>query len=122
MTQAPKTYVTELPVDVEVTLCIEAVFKKDERDNQFRLECRIVDGEHVGEMINLYFYRMKKDGSAPRKDTTALLEILSGKKDADQVRSFDLQNKIFKTTPWKPENSKYQMFGRFKLVGTNDVF
>ncbi|HYX39949.1 MAG TPA: hypothetical protein VE954_43185 [Oligoflexus sp.] len=122
MTKRPQTFVTELPVDTEVTLCVEAVFKKDEHDNCFRLECRIVDGEHIGEMINLYFYRMKKDGSAPRKDTTALLEILTGARDSKDVRSFDLQSKIFKTTPWKPANSKYQMFGKFKLVGTNDAF
>jgi len=116
-----KSYVTTLPNDTPVKLSIEKVFKKDEKDGCFCLECRICDGELVGNLINLYFYREKKAGG-PRKDTTSLLEILSPGKTADQIPSYTLQGKIFQTTPWHPEGSRYQMFGRFKYIGNNDVF
>ena len=116
-----KTYVKDLPNDVPVKLSVEKVFKKDEKDSWFCMECRICDGELVGNLINLYFYREKKAGGA-RKDTTALLEILNPGKTADQIPSYTLQGKIFETTPWHPEGSRYQMFGRFKYIGNNDVF
>lgn len=117
-----KTYIRELPNDIEVTLSVESVFKKDEADNCFRLECRVCDGEHVGSLINIYFYRMRKDGTAARKDTASLLQECNPGKSADEVASWEMNGKIFKTTPWLPPTSKYQMYGRFKFVGTNDVF
>ena len=116
-----KTYITTLPNDIPVKLSVEKVFKKDENDGSFCLECRVCDGEHVGNLINLYFYRVKKAGGE-RRDTMKLLETLTPGKAAADIPSYTLAGKIFQTTPWHPEGSKYQMFGRFKYVGTNDVF
>lgn len=122
MNAAPKTYVTSLPNDVRVKLSIEKVFKKDEHDKAFSIECRICDGEQVGNLIIIWFYRQKIAGG-PRKDTAKLLETLNpGNKPADEIPSYTLQGKIFECTPWHPEGSRFQMYGRFKYVGTNDVF
>lgn len=115
-----KTYIRELPLDIPVTLCVEEVMKRDEEDN-FRLECRVVDGEQIGNLIRLYFYREKKAGG-PNAATAALLEILNPGESAPEIPSWKLQGKIFKCTPWHPEKSRYQMYGRFKYVGQNDVF
>jgi hypothetical protein len=111
-----------LPNDIEVTLCVENVFKREEDDSCFRLECRVCDGTHTGEMINIHFYRNKKDGTAPRKDTTWLLETCFKGEEAKDVPSWKMRGIIFKTTPWHPETSKYQMFTRFKYVGRNELF
>jgi hypothetical protein len=118
---AGKTYVNKLPNDVAVKLSVEKVFKRDEQDNAFSIECRICDGELVGNLITLYFYRNKLAGG-PRKDTAQLLEKLNPGKKAENIPSYLLQGKIFETTPWHPESSRFQMFGRFKYIGTNDVF
>lgn len=119
--QVKATYVRELPNDKIVKLCIEKVTKRDEADTIFSCECRICDGEHVGSMIAIYFYRNKKDGG-PNKIATSLLETLVPGKDASDIPSYSLQGKIFETTPWHPTGSRHQLFGRFKYIGNNDIF
>lgn len=123
MTQkySEQQFLKTLPNDIEVTLCVEQVFKREEDDSVFRLECRVCDGVHTGEKINLHFYRMLKNGSAPNKATTWLLEACFKGQKADQVPSYKMQGIIFKTTPWHPATSNYQMYTRFKYVGKNDL-
>lgn len=115
-----KNYIQNLPNDIPVKLSVESVFKKDDKDSCFRLECRICDGEHTGSLINIYMYRYKKVDGTPRNDTTQLLEVCVPGEKAIDIPSWKMQGKIFETTPWHPPSSKYQMYGRFKFVGTND--
>lgn len=114
-----ENFIKSLPLEVAVTLSVEKVFKKDDLDNCFMLECRVADGENTGDLIRLWFYREKKAGG-PRKDTTALLEVCNPGKKADKCPSYTMQAKIFQTTPWQPEGSKYPMYGNFKYIGEND--
>lgn len=118
MTEA--TFQKVLPNKVPVTLSVEKVFKKDEKDMSFRLECRICSGEFSGDMINLWFYREKKAGG-PNKITCSLFQAMCPGKSLEEARSWMLQGKIFETTPWHPEDSKHQFYGKFKLVGANDL-
>lgn len=117
----PKTYVRELPVNTMVRLSVEKVYKKEEDDSVFTLECRICDGKEVGNMINIYFYRMKRDGT-PRVDTARLFDAIFPGQDPWEIQSRQFIGKIFEASPWKPENSKYQIWGKFKYVGENDTF
>lgn len=114
-------YIRELPNDIPVKIAVEKVFKQDERDSCFKLECRVCDGEFVGSKINLFFYREKKAGG-PRLDTKRLLEALNPGLKAEECPSYSLADKIFETTPWHPFESKYQMFGHFKYVGMSDAY
>jgi hypothetical protein len=116
----PPTFQKVLPNKVPVTLSVEKVFKKDEKDKCFRLECRICDGEFSGDMINLWFYREKLAGG-PNSITSKLLATLVPGKSLEEIHSWMLQGKIFESTPWTPPDSKHQMHGRFKLVGANDL-
>jgi hypothetical protein len=120
MQQANKTYIRELPNNIKVRLCVEKVFKKSEDDNWFSLECRVCDGQDVGSLINIHFYRKKKDGGL-RKDTSALFAALFPGID-EHIPSRKFEGRIFECEPWHPEGAKYQMFGRFKYVGDNDLF
>ena len=108
-----------LPNEVPVTLSIEKVFTKDASDDVFHLECRICSGEFTGDMISLWFYRKRKDGGE-RQDTRKLLQALVPGKDPAEIKSWMIHGKIFETTPWKPEASRYQMYGLFRLVGENE--
>jgi len=121
MSETPKTYTRELPNNVKVRLSVEKVWKKTEDDSCFSLECRICDGQEVGNLINIYFYRKKRDGGN-RKDTAALMDALFPGEAHESIQSRKFQGRIFECEPWHPEGSKYQMFGRFKYVGDNDLF
>jgi hypothetical protein len=121
MSESTKTYLRELPNNVKVRLSVEKVWKKAEDDSAFSLECRILDGQDVGSLINIYFYRNKRAGG-PRKDTGALFDAVFPGRSHESVKSREFQSKIFECEPWHPEGSKYQMFGRFKYVGDNDLF
>jgi hypothetical protein len=116
-----KTYVRELPVNTPVRLSIEEVFKKTEDDSWFSIECRICDGKEVGSLINIHFYRKKKNGE-PRKDTINLFEAIFPGEDPDKVPSRKLIGKIIEAQCWKNESYKYQNWGKFKYVGENDIF
>lgn len=111
--------IRELPVNIPVKLCVEKVWKKQTDDSHFSLECRVCDGDEVGKMMNIHFFRTKKAGGE-RKDTTRLLETLCPGKPAAETPSYLLQGKIFETTPWHPENSRFQMFTKFKYIGVNE--
>jgi hypothetical protein len=119
---APATYIKRLPLDVPVKLCVEKVIKKDDKDSCFVVECRVCDGDEVGKLMAIYFYRNKKDGSGARKDTTSLIETLCPGRPAHETPSYSLQGKIFQTTPWQPQGSSYPMYSRFKFLGVNDIF
>jgi hypothetical protein len=125
MNQAPlqvhKTYVRDLPINVPVRLAVEKVWKKADDDSIFSLECRICDGQEVGSLVNIYFYRRKRDGN-PRQDTVKLFAALFPAEDYMSVPSRNFMGKIFEAEPWKPENAKYQLWGKFKYVGENDTF
>jgi hypothetical protein len=122
VTQNPKTYVRELPLNIPVRLSVEGVTKKAEDDSMFTLECRICDGPEVGNLIMVYFYRRKRDGQ-PRVDTQKLFAAIFPKEAPDGIPSRRFIGKIFEASPWKPENAKYQLWGKFKYVGeNNDTF
>ncbi len=120
MTQQ-KTYVRELPEDQVVRLSVEKVYKKTEDDSTFALDCRICDGERVGDCISLYFFRYRKDGGV-RVDTERLFKALFPDQDPPEVPSRMFEGKIFECKPWWPRNSKYQAYSDFKYIGNNDVF
>lgn len=113
-----KSYIKELPLNVPVRMCVESVYKKEADDSVFRLECRILDGVHVGELINIWFYRKRRDGQL-NKITCRLLEVLGGKPH-DQVKCWELNGKIFEANSWRPTGSNYPMYGHFKLLGIID--
>lgn len=112
-------FVRELPDDTVVQLSVEKVIPKHEQDMTFALECRICDGEHIGKMISLLFFRYKKSGDF-RKDTQNLIRALAPGR-TDFVPSYDLLGKIFSCRPWHSESYKYQMYSDFKLLGENDA-
>lgn len=116
-----KTYIRELPLDVPVRLSVEKVTKKTEDDSSFTLECRVCDGEQVGNVISLYFFRFRKDGGE-RVDTGKLFKALFPDQEQVDVPSRLFEGKIFECRPWQMTNSKYQAYSDFKYIGNNDVF
>lgn len=97
----------------EVDLSIEKVEKYNDNDSSFFTELRVLNGPQRGELKRNLWFRTKKDGN-PRRDTSNLLMALTGNPDAP---SYDLLDKIFRTTPWYPQGSDYPIFTKIEHVG-----